>query len=232
MLTKSGFCIGQNMLILPASNSFIWHWLVMVVELLKPNFTLPSLHLISLHVSFWFPISINSLILLLANHRTSKPIILLYFLNSSNSLDSTKIPRQHTTSLNIIIIHMASFVPFGRLALVLAMFMVITGAPAYAQISTPCNVSVLSTFFTPCMNFLTSSSANGTSPTTQCCSALKSLTSGGMDCLCLIVTGSVPFRIPFNRSLAISLPRACNMPGVPVQCKGKFSSISFLLVLY
>ncbi|KAL0348874.1 UNVERIFIED_CONTAM: hypothetical protein Sangu_1115200 [Sesamum angustifolium] len=29
----------------------------------------------------------------------------------------------------------------------------------------------------------------------------------------------MPFRIPINQSLAISLPRACNMSGVPLQCK-------------
>ncbi|KAK7280105.1 hypothetical protein RJT34_25167 [Clitoria ternatea] len=118
---------------------------------------------------------------------------------------------------------MASFVPLCRLALVLTLGMVMAG-PGYAQISTPCNASMLSSF-TPCMNFLTNSSSNGTSPTRDCCTALKSLTSGGMDCLCLIVTGSVPFRIPVNRTLAISLPRACNMPGVPVQCKASGSPL-------
>ncbi|KAL4288889.1 hypothetical protein AHAS_Ahas19G0331300 [Arachis hypogaea] len=62
-------------------------------------------------------------------------------------------------------------------ALVLGMLMV-TSAPSYAQISTPCNVSALSTVFTPCAGFLTNSSGNGTSPTAQCCGALKSITSG------------------------------------------------------
>jgi hypothetical protein len=100
--------------------------------------------------------------------------------------------------------------------------------PSYAQISTPCNPSTITTVFTPCMSFLTNSSANGTSPTTQCCTALKSLTSSGMDCLCLIVTASVPFKIPINRTLAVSLPRACNMPGVPVQCKGKKKKTSII----
>ncbi|XVF66652.1 hypothetical protein PTKIN_Ptkin10aG0054100 [Pterospermum kingtungense] len=90
--------------------------------------------------------------------------------------------------------------------------------PVYGQINTPCNPSMLSSF-TPCMNFLTNSTANGTSPTADCCNSLKTLTSQGMDCVCLIVTGSVPFRLPINRTLAISLPRACNMPGVPLQCK-------------
>lgn len=100
--------------------------------------------------------------------------------------------------------------------------------PCRAQISTPCNASVMNSF-APCMNFLTNSTSRGSSsPTTQCCDSLKSLTSGGMDCLCLIVTASVPFRIPINRTLAISLPRACNMPGVPVQCK----SNSFFFIFW
>ncbi|XP_021897131.1 proline-rich receptor-like protein kinase PERK2 isoform X2 [Carica papaya] len=72
---------------------------------------------------------------------------------------------------------------------------------------------------TPCLNFLTNSTANGTSPTSDCCNALKSLTGNSMDCVCLVVTGNVPLTIPINRTLAISLPRACNMPGVPLQCK-------------
>ncbi|KAL1214348.1 Non-specific lipid transfer protein GPI-anchored 21 [Cardamine amara subsp. amara] len=67
-----------------------------------------------------------------------------------------------------------------------------------------------------CMNFLTGSD---TSPTTACCGALKSLTGIGMECLCLIVTASVPINLPINRTLAISLPRACGIPNVPVQCK-------------
>jgi len=120
---------------------------------------------------------------------------------------------------------MASFGSLFVLAMTLLMV-----APSYGQINTPCNASVVATFFTPCMGFLTNSSGNGTSPTTACCGALKSLTSGGMECLCLIVTGSVPFRIPLNRTLAISLPRACNMPGVPLQCKGSF--LQFLSYIF
>lgn len=93
--------------------------------------------------------------------------------------------------------------------------------PVYGQVTTPCTASMISSI-SPCMmNLITNSSANGTSPTADCCNALKSLTSTGMDCACLIVTGNVPFQIPINRSLAISLPRACNMPGVPLQCKCK-----------
>ncbi|XP_039037656.1 non-specific lipid transfer protein GPI-anchored 19-like [Hibiscus syriacus] len=103
--------------------------------------------------------------------------------------------------------------------LVLSMMMMMFWLPVYGQINNPCTPTMLSTF-TPCMNFLTNnSSANVSSPSADCCNSLKNLTSGGMDCVCLIVTGSIPFRIPINRTLAISLPRACNMPGVPLQCK-------------
>ncbi|KAB2050665.1 hypothetical protein ES319_A12G003400v1 [Gossypium barbadense] len=87
------------------------------------------------------------------------------------------------------------------------------------QISTACSASMISSF-TPCLNFITGSSGNGSSsPTQGCCSSLKSLMSTSMDCACLIITASVPFQLPINRTLALSLPRACNMGGVPVQCK-------------
>ncbi|XVE73101.1 hypothetical protein DITRI_Ditri11bG0090600 [Diplodiscus trichospermus] len=86
------------------------------------------------------------------------------------------------------------------------------------QISTACTASMISTF-TPCLNFITGSTSNGTSPTQGCCGSLKSLMSSSMDCACLIITANVPFQLPINRTLALSLPRACNMGGVPVQCK-------------
>ncbi|EXC18950.1 hypothetical protein L484_002594 [Morus notabilis] len=108
--------------------------------------------------------------------------------------------------------------PFPRLVTALLAVAAVLIMPACAQISTPCNASMISSF-RPCINFVTNSSANGTSPTSDCCNALKTMTGSGMDCLCLIATGSVPFQVPINRTLAISLPRACNMPGVPVQCK-------------
>lgn len=91
------------------------------------------------------------------------------------------------------------------------------------QISTPCTASMLSTF-TPCLNYITGSSGNGSSPTGDCCSALKSLIPTGMDCACLLVTANVPIQLPINRTLALSLPRACKMGGVPLQCKGKYIS--------
>ncbi|XP_030975790.1 non-specific lipid-transfer protein-like protein At2g13820 isoform X2 [Quercus lobata] len=110
-----------------------------------------------------------------------------------------------------------SFVPMLALIVVLII-------PVYGQINSPCSASMISSF-SPCMGFVTNSSANGTSPTADCCNSLKSLTSGGMGCLCLILTGNVPFQIPINRTMAISLPSACNMAGVPVQCKASASPL-------
>lgn len=96
-----------------------------------------------------------------------------------------------------------------------------------AQISTPCTASQV-TSFTPCINFITGSSAGGNAtPTAGCCDSVKSLMSGSIDCACLIVTGNVPISLPINRALAISLPRACNLP---LQCQGENFFYDFSLV--
>ncbi|XP_021830367.1 non-specific lipid-transfer protein-like protein At2g13820 [Prunus avium] len=93
------------------------------------------------------------------------------------------------------------------------------------QISTPCTASMISNF-TPCINYITGSSSNGTSPTQSCCSSIKSLMGTGTDCACLLITASVPFQLPINRTLALSLPRACNVGGVPLQCKASASPLA------
>ncbi|XP_058078741.1 non-specific lipid transfer protein GPI-anchored 16-like [Magnolia sinica] len=93
------------------------------------------------------------------------------------------------------------------------------------QINSACTASMISSF-TPCLNFITGSTGNGNgSPTTGCCSSLGSLVGSGSDCACLILTGNVPFQLPINRTLAISLPRACNMAPVPLACKASASPL-------
>ncbi|KAJ8630725.1 hypothetical protein MRB53_024048 [Persea americana] len=93
------------------------------------------------------------------------------------------------------------------------LMMTVTG-----QISTACANSMISSF-TPCLNFITGSSGNGSSPSRDCCSALGSIIQSSTDCACLVLTGNVPFQLPINRTLAISLPRACNIASVPLQCR-------------
>ncbi|KAL8128847.1 hypothetical protein V2J09_018002 [Rumex salicifolius] len=104
-------------------------------------------------------------------------------------------------------------------AMVVAALVALQAAvPGSAQIAvSPCTASML-TSFTPCMNFLTNSSANMTTPTPGCCNSLMSLASNSSGCLCQILTGGSPFPLPVNRTSAISLPKSCNMSGVPIQC--------------
>ncbi|CAN0887059.1 Non-specific lipid transfer protein GPI-anchored 21 [Linum grandiflorum] len=112
---------------------------------------------------------------------------------------------------------MASFTPnMAQLLLLLSMAMVLLVSGQIPTPTTPaCSASAIAGL-SPCMSFLTN---NGTTPPADCCNSLKNLTSTSTDCLCLAITGALPFQIPINRTLALSLPRACNMPGVPLQCK-------------
>ncbi|XP_068331826.1 non-specific lipid transfer protein GPI-anchored 20-like [Pyrus communis] len=111
---------------------------------------------------------------------------------------------------------MEIFVSFPRLVMSMAVTLVLALAVS-AQVRSPCTANTIASF-SSCMSFLTNSSANGTAPTADCCNSLKSITSTSRDCFCLLATGGVPFQLPINRTLAISLPRACNLPGVPLQC--------------
>ncbi|GMH08449.1 hypothetical protein Nepgr_010289 [Nepenthes gracilis] len=110
---------------------------------------------------------------------------------------------------------------FPALALALVALISIPSV-AYGQLGSSCTASMLASF-NPCMNFLSNSSA--TSPTADCCSALKSFLGSGTACLCQIVTAGVPFRVPINRTVAISLPKSCNMARTPVQCKASSAPV-------
>uniref|UniRef100_A0A7N0TME1 Bifunctional inhibitor/plant lipid transfer protein/seed storage helical domain-containing protein n=1 Tax=Kalanchoe fedtschenkoi TaxID=63787 RepID=A0A7N0TME1_KALFE len=109
-------------------------------------------------------------------------------------------------------------------AIAISAVMLLIGVSVRGQITTPCTSSMVSSF-TPCFNFITGSSSTGASPSADCCTALKELTSTSRDCTCLIINAGVPISLPINRTLAISLPRACNMPGVPIQCKATGSPL-------
>ncbi|KAK9669611.1 hypothetical protein RND81_13G143300 [Saponaria officinalis] len=91
-------------------------------------------------------------------------------------------------------------------------------------INTPCTASMIATF-TPCMNYITGSSANGSSPTSNCCDAFKTVMSNSMDCACLLVTAGVPLPQLVNQTLAVGLPRFCKGVSVPVQCQATGSPL-------
>lgn len=104
---------------------------------------------------------------------------------------------------------------------ILATLLTVTVITVKCQITTPCTLSMI-TGFTPCVNYIMGSSANGKSPSASCCDAMESLMTTSTDCACLIVTGNVPFSLPspVNQALAISLQQACNSKSMPLQCKG------------
>ncbi|XP_010679075.2 non-specific lipid transfer protein GPI-anchored 16 [Beta vulgaris subsp. vulgaris] len=97
-------------------------------------------------------------------------------------------------------------------------------AQTNGQVTTPCTASMIATF-TPCMNYITGSSAGDSTPSSNCCDALKSVMSSSMDCGCLMVTASVPLPQIVNRTLALGLPRICKTSGVPIQCQASSSPL-------
>ncbi|OEL32607.1 hypothetical protein BAE44_0006373 [Dichanthelium oligosanthes] len=87
-----------------------------------------------------------------------------------------------------------------------------------------CTASLLASF-TPCFSFLTNSTNGGSPPTQDCCRSLAALMDASTGCACLILTGGVPLGVPVNRTLAVSLPRACNSASVPLQCRDTSAQI-------
>ncbi|URE03861.1 AAI [Musa troglodytarum] len=92
------------------------------------------------------------------------------------------------------------------------------------QITTACTAALISSF-TPCLNYITGSTNGGGSPTEDCCKALGGVVSSSKDCACLILTGNVPFSLPINRTLSISLPRMCDSTSVPLECTGTSTAL-------
>jgi hypothetical protein len=106
-------------------------------------------------------------------------------------------------------------------AVAVAVLLLSTAAAVSGQtVATSCTASLISTF-TPCLNFVTGSTNGGGSPTQQCCRAVAGVVRTAQDCACLILTGNVPFGLPINRTLAISLTRICKSLSVPLQCRGQ-----------
>ncbi|KAE8795728.1 protein YLS3 [Hordeum vulgare] len=93
-------------------------------------------------------------------------------------------------------------------------------APVLGQgVATSCTASLI-TSFTPCLSFITNSTnGGGSSPTADCCRSLSAVVTTSTSCACLILTGNVPLGLPINRTLAVTLPKACNSMSVPLQCK-------------
>lgn len=87
-----------------------------------------------------------------------------------------------------------------------------------SQPSTICSAAMTRSF-SSCGNYLTTGST-ASSPTEACCKSLKNLMANGQDCLCLIVTGGSPLQLPISLPLALSLPRACHVSALALDCRG------------
>ncbi|KAL6880633.1 hypothetical protein ACP4OV_012198 [Aristida adscensionis] len=117
------------------------------------------------------------------------------------------------------------------LAAAMAVTVLAAPAPASAQgqstgTAASCTAALV-TSFTPCLNFITNSTngGGGGSPTAGCCRSLGALVNASTGCACLILTGGVPLGVPINRTLAVTLPRACNSMSLPLQCRDTSTQI-------
>lgn len=113
---------------------------------------------------------------------------------------------------------------YNLIASLLVFMLTFSTQPTYGQVALSCTSGLISSF-TPCFNYITGSTNGGGSPTAGCCQALSAVISTSTDCACLILTGNVPLgsSLPINRTLAISLPKACkstNSSSVPLKCRG------------
>ncbi|RLN34013.1 protein YLS3-like [Panicum miliaceum] len=119
---------------------------------------------------------------------------------------------------------MAGLRALRLLAVAMAVVALASPAPVVSgqQVAGPlsCTASLVSSF-APCLNFIINNTA---SPTADCCRSLGALMKASTGCACLILTGSVPLGVPVNRTMAVTLPRACNNASVPLQCQDATTS--------
>ncbi|TKY62427.1 YLS3 protein [Spatholobus suberectus] len=112
-----------------------------------------------------------------------------------------------------------------QIRVILAALIVASVNLVNGQVSTACTTSMISSF-TPCANIITGSTNNGLVPPSTCCDSLRSLMSTNMDCACLVISANAPFfQLPITQALALSLSQACNINGVPIQCKASGSPL-------
>ncbi|XP_010525212.1 PREDICTED: non-specific lipid-transfer protein-like protein At2g13820 [Tarenaya hassleriana] len=105
----------------------------------------------------------------------------------------------------------AGFAVFTVLAMIMCSSMV------SAQ-SSSCTSVLIS--LSPCLNYIT---GNSSSPSRQCCSQLANVVGSSPECLCQVLTGGGSQLQGFNvnQTLALGLPRACNVQTPPLSsCNG------------
>lgn len=110
---------------------------------------------------------------------------------------------------------MASSGKLGHLALALALITMCWGG---SMAQSGCTSVLIG--MAPCLNYVTGSSKT---PSSSCCSSLASVVKSQPKCLCTALDGSTLSSLGFkiDKTLALGLPRACNVKTPPVsECNG------------
>ncbi|KAE8676198.1 hypothetical protein F3Y22_tig00111621pilonHSYRG00291 [Hibiscus syriacus] len=91
--------------------------------------------------------------------------------------------------------------------------MAILWAEANAQSCTSALTSLA-----PCLNYIT---GNSSTPSSTCCSQLKTVVQSSPQCLCSALNNGASLGISINRTLALQLPDSCQVQTPPIsQCNG------------
>ncbi|MBA0617652.1 hypothetical protein Godav_027079 [Gossypium davidsonii] len=74
------------------------------------------------------------------------------------------------------------------------------------------------TGLSPCLNYIT---GNSSTPSSTCCSQLKTVVQLSPQCLCSVLNNGASLGITINQTLATQLPGACQVQTPPIsQCNG------------
>ncbi|XVF21741.1 hypothetical protein REPUB_Repub12eG0116200 [Reevesia pubescens] len=68
------------------------------------------------------------------------------------------------------------------------------------------------TSLAPCLNYIT---GNSSTPSSSCCSQLKTVVQSSPQCLCSVLNSGASLGITINQTQALQLPRACGTSGTP-----------------
>eukprot|EP00253_Pinus_taeda_P023166 PITA_23166 len=105
---------------------------------------------------------------------------------------------------------------FALVAVFMAVGAVAQAPSPSSSSSSDCTSAITS--LSPCLSFVTTNS-NETKPGNDCCTALSSIVSTKVLCLCQVLSGNNNLGLPINRTKALALPGACNVKTPPIsQC--------------
>lgn len=114
------------------------------------------------------------------------------------------------------------------LVVIMVMFMVVLCDGATVE-SSKCRSAIVS--LSPCLNYV---SGNSSSPSHPCCSQLANVVRSEPRCLCVLVSGGhSSASLNINETLALRLPKACDVHTPPVsRCDGMLFFLHFSFFIF